>query len=180
MDSARRDGVTLPGADYLINQLISSGKRVLVQRKLLSSPCPGNMVRGQTARERTVGHQENLPSGGPGKGGASGHLLGKRRPPEVDPGPFSQKMRNAETDTKMRELHDPPSICTHVYPRFCICSLGSAEAWFAMPALWTTRRESATAHPAPRGEMPRFSDRDPSRTGCSIPPDPSPWPLPAL
>ena len=74
----------------------------------------------------------------------------------------------------------PLPVCTHVHPHFCICSPGSAEALFAMPALWTTRRESATAHPAPRGETARFSDRDPSRTGCSIPPGSSPWPLPAL
>ena len=138
------------------------------------------MVRGQTARERTVGHQENLPLGGPWKGGAPGHLLGKRRPPEIDPGPSSQKMGNAETDTKMLKLHDPSPVCSHLHPLFCLCSPGSAEAWFAMPALWITRRESATAHPAPRGETPRFSDRDPSRTGCSIPCDPSPWPLAAL
>ncbi|ELR60745.1 RUN and FYVE domain-containing protein 4, partial [Bos mutus] len=49
----------------------------------------GRLSRRYPCRERTVGHQENLPLGGPWKGGAPGHLLGKRRPPEIDPGPSS-------------------------------------------------------------------------------------------
>jgi len=49
----------------------------------------------------------------PGRVGHQENFLGKRRPPEIDPGPSSQKMRNAETDTKMLELHDPSPVCTH-------------------------------------------------------------------
>lgn len=58
--------------------------------------------------------------------------LGKRRPPEVDPGPFSQKMRNAETDTKMHELHDPPHP---QYARTCTHASASAPQALRRPGL---------------------------------------------
>lgn len=104
------------------------------------------------------------------RGEALGPSLGKGRPPETDPEPFCWEVRNRWTC----RCSSPVPMRS---PSSHLCSPGSAEAWFAMPALWITRRESAAAPSVPKKEKHRSPDKDPSRTGHPTPPA---WLAPSL
>lgn len=68
----------------------------------------------------------------------------------------------------------PSPIHTHAFLTLPTSAPGSVEAWFAMPALWIIRRESAAAHPVPRKKQPRLSERDTPNTGRPTLPSPHP------
>lgn len=101
--------------------------------------------KGKGASRRTY-HLDLKDSGG---GGALRYLLGKGRSPWTDPGLLCWEIRNRACSNPML----PSPTHTHELPTLPTLFPGSAEAWFATPALWITRRESAAARPAPRREM---------------------------